>query len=258
MLAILLIEMECHKGERGSAGARLRQKYCQPIPIAEGVSLAGDGVFVVKCEYYQRGDTILSSEDALARLQRKFPQMESLRIAQKNLQQEALRSQKKSKKKPGGQVCPITAQEPHAFTASDEPAHWRAMHQKESIRKSQGAFYDAAKLDIPCVSFFEEPENAWRVRWYDDGRGMPRRRGGNEQCYERGAKLAGRVNTLNETAFFLKPGEAGVLKYNYRFTSYEGQWYKCYYTYVVNAKMLTREVFLREYDYTYEQMADLF
>lgn len=224
MLAILLIEMEWHKRERNPAGALLRQKYYCPVPVAEGVELSGDGAFVVKCSYYQQGDIVLSNQDALDRLQK--------------------------------ELHPAPGE--RAFTGEDERSQRRAMQQKKSIAKSRGAFYDIGKLDIPCVAFCQEPGDAWRVRWYDDGRGQPRRRGGNEECYRPGAKLAGRVNTRNETAFILPPGKAGVLKYNYRFASYEDQWYKCYYTYVVNAETLTRDVFLRAYDYEYAQMADLF
>lgn len=229
MLAILLIEMEWHKAERNLKGALLRQKYYHPVPVAKGVKLSGEGAFVVKCSYYQQGDMVLSNQDVLDGLQKEFRQK---------------------------LIHPAFGE--RAFTAGDEHEQRRALRQKESIRKSQGAFYEIGKLDIPCVAFYGEQKDAWRVRWYDDGRGQPRRRGGNEECYWPGAKLAGRVNTLNETAFLLSPGEAGVLKYNYRFTSYEDQWYKCYYTYVVNAKTLTEDVFLREYDYEYGQMADLF
>ena len=87
---------------------------------------------------------------------------------------------------------------------------------------------------------------------------MPHRRGGNEDLYKAGTKLAGKPNVLNETAFVLKTGQAGVLKYNYRYTSFHGQWYKCYLVYVVNEEQLTHNVFVRKYDYEYNQLADLF
>lgn len=63
---------------------------------------------------------------------------------------------------------------------------------------------------------------------------------------------------LNETAFILKKGESGLLKYNYRKQNFDGQYYLCYTMYMVNTDVLTRKVFLRAYDYKYEQMADLF
>lgn len=79
-------------------------------------------------------------------------------------------------------------------------------------------------------------------------------------CHDQGGdgKLVGQPNRLNETAFVLWEGQSGVLKYNYRYTSYHGQWYKCYYVYIVNGKILTKDIFLREYDYEYDQLADLF
>lgn len=113
------------------------------------------------------------------------------------------------------------------------------------------------KLAIPCIEIIEEAEQCYRIKWFDDGRGMPARRGGNEDLYVKGARLAGRVNTLNETAFILREGESGILKYNYRLTSYDGQWYECYYVYVVNTGKLSPNIFIRDYTYTYSQLADL-
>lgn len=48
------------------------------------------------------------------------------------------------------------------------------------------------------------------------------------------------------------------MKYNYRKQNFDGQYYLCYTMYMVNTDVLTRKVFLRAYDYKYEQMADLF
>lgn len=48
----------------------------------------------------------------------------------------------------------------------------------------------------------------YRIKWYDNGEGMPRRRGGNEDLYKKGFKYTGKPNTLNETAFVLQEGQA--------------------------------------------------
>ena len=224
MLALLMIEIEWHKEERAPAAAAARQKYYGPIRIAEGVCLSGEGICVVKCCYFERGNEILSEWDASDRLDRKLREESAGR----------------------------------AFTGNDEWEQRRAARRVKGVQKSKGAFYSAEKVDIPCISIAEEPDRCFRIRWYDDGRGMPRRRGGNEELYRKGARLAGRPNVRNETAFILKEGEAGLLKYNYRFTSFDGQWYKCYYTYAVNTAELTQDSFLRKYDYEYAQLADLF
>lgn len=121
-----------------------------------------------------------------------------------------------------------------------------------------GDFYSLNEITIPCVDILEEADDSYRIKWHDGEHGMPRRRGGNEDLYKKGAKFAGRPNLLNETACILQKGEAGVLKYNYRLTSYHGQWYDCYYIYIVNAKALSRNLFIRQYDYEYNQLADLF
>lgn len=87
---------------------------------------------------------------------------------------------------------------------------------------------------------------------------MPRRRGGNEDFYKKGKKLESKPNVLNETAFILEQGQSGVLKYNYRYTSWSEQKYVCYYVYMVNDVVLTQNTFIRSYDYEYNQLADLF
>ena len=224
MLAFLMIEMEWHKQERTPAAAAARQKYYRPFRIEEGVSLSGDGVFIIKHRCLQRGTDILTNWAAADRLDRELRASSAGR----------------------------------AFTASDEREQRQAGRRAQSVRKSKGFFYSADRIDIPCIAVEEEPEGNFRVRWHDDGQGMPRRRGGNEEMYRQGARLAGRPNVRNETAFVLKPEEAGVLKYNYRGTSWDEQWYKCYYVYAVSTDRLTRDCFLREYDYEYNQLADLF
>jgi len=144
-----------------------------------------------------------------------------------------------------------------AFIGTDEREQRLAGLRTKRIQKDRGTFYNIENIDVPCITISEEQANCYRIKWFDSGEGMPKRRGGNEDLYKKGMKLAGRPNVLNETAFVLEEGKAGLLKYNYRYTSYHGQWYKCYYVYIVNDN-LTQDVFVRTYDYVYDQMADLF
>lgn len=223
MLAVLLIEMKWYKQDRSPAAASLRKEYYKPVRIADEVSLFGNGIFVMEYSYLQQGNKIISDIEVSAKLDKEL--------------------YKKGMKK--------------AFTAGEEQEQRLAFSRAKSVKRKQGAFYDITKLDLPCITILEEPEDRYRIKWYDGGLGMPRRRGGNEDCYKKGAKLAGQPNTLNETAFVLAQGQAGVLKYNYRYTSYEGQWYKCYYVYIVNEKELAKDIFIRDYNYEYNQLADL-
>ena len=128
--------------------------------------------------------------------------------------------------------------------------------------KRKGYFYDNLGLEkrllLPCIRIVEEADGCYRIKWFDQGIGKPRRRGGNEDFMKQGSKLAGEPNVLNETAFILKKSESGLLKYNYRKQNFDGQYYLCYTVYMVNTDVLTQKVFLRAYDYKYEQMADLF
>lgn len=224
MLAVLLIEMEWWKESRTPAAAAVRQQYYKPVKIEDEVKLSGDGIFFKKCSYYQQGNEVTSGQEVSDRLD-------------KNLYEKGVGK---------------------GFTGSDEREHRLAGLRTKRMQRERGSFWDKEKLDIPCITILEEPNDIYRIKWFDYGKGMPRRRGGNEDLYKKGTKLKGQCNTLNETAFILEEGKAGVLKYNYRYTSYDGQWYKCYYTYVVHEKTLTRDVFLREYDYEYNQLAHLF
>lgn len=230
MLAIQFIEMKWFKENRNPAGAAQRAPYFQPAMIAPEVSLelcsqeAEKYIFFQRRSYYQGGGTVTSAAENIALLEQKLYQT--------------------------GKHQP--------FTASDEYAQRRAARGKEHVLKDKGAFYEVEKLQISGLTITEEPDNAYRIKWYDSGEGMPHRRGGNEELYKKGSKLAGKPNTLNETAFILKEGQSGVLKYNYRHSYYDGQWYKCYYVYVVNTKELSRDIFLRSYDFEYNQLADLF
>ncbi|MDE5824727.1 MAG: hypothetical protein K2H91_08630 [Lachnospiraceae bacterium] len=227
MLAILLINMEWTKESRTPKGAVQREKYYQPVIIEEEVPLSGDGIFLKRCNYYQERGHVSYRQGILAAREKQY--------------------------------WDETRNEP--FTGYDEYGEKRALKHNRSIQRDRGTFYDMAgieKVPIPCIHIDEETDSVYRVKWYDCEMGMPRRRGGNEDLYRSGAKLAGRPNVLNETAFILQKGESGVLKYNYRLSYYNGQWYECYYVYMVNADTLTRDVFMRTYDYEYDQLADLF
>ena len=62
-----------------------------------------------------------------------------------------------------------------------------------------------------------------------------------------------------DTAFYLKEGESGVLKYNYRYVSSYGQHYEQFLVYVINTDKLEPDSFINAvYDKSYIEMADLF
>lgn len=224
MLAVLLIEMTWFKEDRTPNGASIRKKYDKPVRIEDGINLIGNGIFYKKCCYFQHGDCVLSEDDVSCRPDKELYETNSGK----------------------------------AFTGAQERELRRAGQRGQRVRQDKGSFYSLEKIDVPCVTISEEADKCYRIRWYDDGRGRPRRRGGNEDLYKKGAKLAGQPNTLNETAFILEEEKVGLLRYNYRYTSYDGQWYKYYCVYAVNAKVLTQDIFIRDYDYEYLQMADLF
>lgn len=224
MLAILLIEMKWWKENRTPDGAIQRQKYYKPLKIEDGINLSGNGIFLKKCRYTQYENSIVSASEVSDNL-----------------------NQKLNKEGKG-----------MAFTGSDEHKQRIAQSRTKTIQIEKGTFYQIEKLNIPCITIVEEQNNCYRIKWFDDGTGMIRRRGGNEDLYKQGAKFAGKPNRLNETAFLLEEGKSGLLKYNNRYISYDTQWYQCYYVYMVNDRILTQDTFIRTYDYEYEQLADLF
>ena len=62
---------------------------------------------------------------------------------------------------------------------------------KSKCKPGKGAFYPIDKLDISHVEVVEEVGQYYCVKWFDNGRGMLRRRGGNEGLYKKGARPAG-------------------------------------------------------------------
>lgn len=225
MLAILLIQMEWTKKERNPESAIQRQKYFQPVKMEDDVKLSGEGVFYKECSYYQNQTQIKSS----------------LEISEQ-LEQELYKKEKGK-----------------AFTQNDEYEHRIAFKRQNCIKRHKGAFYNIDKLELPYIKLeFEPNHNTYHIKWFDARIGKPYRRGGNEDFNKKGTKLAGIPNLLNETAFILKEEEAGILKYNYRTVYFSDPWYKCYYVYVVHTKELTPDTFIRNYQYEYNQLADLF
>lgn len=224
MLAILQVKMQWSKESRTPTASAQRKNYYKPVLIEEEVPLSGDGIFMKKCEYFQYGNDIsyqIKTSEQLDQL-----------LYDKNVGQ--------------------------AFTGMQECEYKMALRRNQSTQHTKGAFYTIDELTIPCIEIIEEPNACYRIKWFDSKRGMPRRRWGNEDLYKKGTRLAGNANILNETACILKAEEASVLKYNYRLTSFHGQWYEYYVVYFVNTNHLTRDIFLREYNYEYNQLADLF
>ncbi|MBQ1508792.1 MAG: hypothetical protein IIZ47_05160 [Erysipelotrichaceae bacterium] len=96
-------------------------------------------------------------------------------------------------------------------------------------------------LDFLTVRPLEDEE--YEIIWQgnDDHPGLQPKRGGK-----------------GTRALLLRPGKSGLVKYNYRYTSYSGQHYRCFYVYLVNTDIFSKDMFQREYDSVYDRLADLF
>lgn len=132
--------------------------------------------------------------------------------------------------------------------------------KKIYLRKNRGSFKDLEKINIPYINIVPEPNGSYKIKWFDCKHGLPYRRGGNEDVGNIGSKLYKQWNTLNETAFILHHNESGILKYNCRnIVCFEGiHYYEYYCVYIVNTNKLTHNMFIREYDYHYHQLAKLY
>lgn len=132
---------------------------------------------------------------------------------------------------------------------------------KEILNADQGTFYQTPDaIRIPSIQIFPV-KNTWQIRWFSESYSYrPIRKGYNEYFYDRHSEFCGKA-LCNEKAFTLKIGESGKIRYNYRITGYHGWYYEMYYLYFVytDNDVIEENIFTNaEYDYTYEQMADLF
>ena len=127
-----------------------------------------------------------------------------------------------------------------------------------------GEFYSIDEINknmIPCIRIVEE-DNRYRIKWFSQTGlfSQPFRKGGNEDSYNPNSDLYLQLNTLNETAFVLSDEQAGEIRYNFRLVDRdEGvHTYTEYRIYLVNTKQLTNDVFIRDYNYLYKQLAKLY
>ncbi|MBR3356323.1 MAG: hypothetical protein IKG46_00530 [Solobacterium sp.] len=113
------------------------------------------------------------------------------------------------------------------------------------------------EIDIPGIKAFER-DDCIEIVWYSLEHGyMPERKGVHR--YRISTSQYDRPELRCDTAFFLKKNEAGLLKYNYRYTSSHGQHYEQFYVYVLNTDQLESDSFIKA-DYTkmYDENAILF
>lgn len=223
MLAIQYISVYWTKRCKNTAYQEKRKELLKPALIEDEVDLDGNGIFLIQKKCWQHS-------------------ADELKIIEKYREKE--------------KFIPFTGKEER------KEAYLRAA---EGIKKAgRGEFFDIRdvnKLKIPCVRITEE-NGAYRVKWFSDTSidGKPFRRGGNEDGNNPVSDLYMQLNTLNETAFVLHEGESGVLSYNFRSsTQFDGiHYYHFHNVYLVNTDKLTREIFIRNYDFSYRQLAELY
>ena len=134
--------------------------------------------------------------------------------------------------------------------------HYEQHGTEMNLQNSRGTFA-LNEINFRNIAI-EQEDDSYRIKWHEDEIGDVRRRGGNEDFKRKGARLRSYPNLMNETAFVLKPGQAGSVCWNNRYTSYYGQKSLHYQIYYINTDSLDVDMFIRDYDYEYKQLADLF
>lgn len=161
------------------------------------------------------------------------------------------RSRKRHNTNPGDDFLKGTV-----FDKTDEAA--------DRTKRWDGLFYTVEEINkniIPCIRIQKE-SNAYRIKWFsqDSPFMKPFRRGGNEDVNDPASEFYKQFNTLNETAFVLSDGQSGEIRFNYRSLDIHTGVHICCEVriYMVNTDHLTEDLFVREYDYTYKQLVELY
>lgn len=167
---------------------------------------------------------------------------------------------------------PVRVEEAQIDPAGDEVILWTRSYTQDGneMQEEKGLYKNPlvrGRLAIRRNGLERTADNieilkegdAYRIRWFESGEGRVRRHGGNEDFDRNWQRLIREdPGLLCETAFVLKKGESGIMRWNNRFASYSGQWYRQYQAYFIHTDSMDRRMFIRDYDYTYEQLADLF
>ena len=225
MLAIQYTRMLWRKENRTPEGAVARREYFKPIRIEDEVQLdsaesdSGGEIFLQK-RWYIQSDKI-------------YPYFEYNRLFR---------------------TPPIKTSEPR-----EESLRKYLMEQNRKENVDKGIFLsDVKDVDIPGIEI-KAVDEGYEVIWYSlSNRYHPVRTGYNQKYHVKGSSAQGK-RVKCETAFVLKKGEAGVVKYNYRYTSYSGQHYEQFCIYFVNVEEIKHDSFVKaDYAKVYDEMVDLF
>ena len=226
MLLIQSVTLVWYKGARGAAGAETRARFPLAYPVGEAGSPLPPGEAVVQdlrfCQWAP-GEIIPAQEECRRRLKRDLPRLGFSR---------------------------------------ERAAREIDRRQREMGRAQLLAYPDYTCLNLTNLTFRPAGEG-WEVGFWWDGRrsGLPRRRGRNRDYNDPASRLY-REDVLNETAFVLAPGQTGRLIWNERDRNGDdGTWF--YRLNVRNVAALSGrefspEVFLREPDFVYRQMGELY
>lgn len=225
MLLIQCVTLVWYKESRGAAGAETRARFPLAYPVEAPAPLPPGEALVHTLRFCQcRPGEILPAGEAYRRgLERHLPRMGFSR---------------------------------------EEAAAEIARRQREMNQTRLLAYPDYTHLNLTNLAFRPAGEG-WEAcfRWDEQRSGVPFRRGRNRD-YNNPASRLYRKDCLNEAAFVLAPRQTGRILWNERCRyGDDGVWYYRLHacsTAALPGRAFSPEVFLREPDFVYRQMAELY
>ena len=222
MLLIQEVNLTWHKPERGGAAASARQQF--PLAYVWPAESGLHNVTLHRLNFYQEGEKFLDSVTEMRH---------SLQVC--------------------GQKMAMPQSE----------IDRRISQRLWQMQKYEQQFYNSAdELNLTNLTLAYCGENLQVDFCYDEQRsGRPMRRGRNKDFNNRHSRMLGR-DGLHENAVVLAPGQYGRLIWNERRVDCDtGGWY--YQLHVYNLLYTVRgvpanDVLIREPDFVYEQLADLY
>jgi len=222
LLLIQSITLTWGKGERGGRAAAARAGFPLGCPVDERAFSGGAAVHSLR--FFQQGEEIITADE------------ECRRALLYHLPRQGL--------------SPARVEE-------------LILRRRREMRQTRVLTYPGFEdLNLPNLAL-RPAGDGWAVsfRWDERRGGMPFRRGRN-QDYNDPASPFYRRDCLNETAFCLEPGQYGRVVWNERQRDFDdGSWFYQLHAYnIAEAPGGKGEpgLFLREPDFLYRQMAELY
>jgi hypothetical protein len=225
MLAIQYIRMYWEKENRSPKGAIMRRDFFKPEQIDSNIKLGFE-----KCEYFLQKRWYVQTDKVYENTE--YNKLFMNRYVNACGSTDAKRT---------------------------ERIHKYLLEQNIAEKNNKGVYLSSVEdIIIPGLEILNE-NDSYRIKWHTLQRGYQPVRTGYNEDFNNPKSVCKGQRIKNETAFVLQQGEAGLIQYNYRYTSYHGQHYEQFCIYMLHTNQLKHNSFVNAlYEKRYEEMADLF